>query len=310
MDPILFRKGLDKREVRRAFRERLGRSGIVVAPGVFMPAVAMLAAAEGFEAIYFGGAAFSNMLGLPDLGVFTLTELASQVSYITEAVDLPLIVDVDTGFGETINVARTVRTMEETGAAAVHLEDQEFPKKCGHLGGKRVVPVDEMVKKIEAAVDARRDENFLIIARTDARDVNGLEDAIERANAYVEAGADVIFPESLHDEEEFKLVAQRVRAPLLANMTEFGKTPYITAKRFEELGYKIVIFPVTTFRYAMGAARRALRTLKEEGTQKPLLGDMMSREDIYELIGYWDYEKWDKELAERQGKRAARHVKA
>ncbi len=169
-----------------------------------------------------------------------------------------------------------------------------------------------MIKKIRAAVDARRDENFIIIARTDARDVNGIEDAIDRANAYVEAGADMIFPESLHDEDEFRLVAQRVKAPLLANMTEFGKTPYITAKRFEELGYKVVIFPpVTTFRYAMGAVRKALRTIKEEGTQKSLLGgDMMSREEIYELIGYWDYEKWDKELAEESSKQAARRVKA
>ncbi len=310
MDPILFRRGVDKREVRKRFRERLGRSGIVVAPGIFLPVTAMLAAAEGFEAIYFGGAAFSNMLGLPDLGVFTLTELAMQVSHISETVDLPLIVDVDTGFGEAINVARTVRVMEDAGAAAIHLEDQEFPKKCGHLSGKRVVAVEDMIRKIRAAVDARRDENFIIIARTDARDVNGIEDAIDRANAYVEAGADVIFPESLHDEDEFRLVAQRVKAPLLANMTEFGRTPYITAKKFEELGYKVVIFPVTTFRYAMGAVRKALRTIKEEGTQKSLLGDMMSREEIYELIGYWDYEKWDKELAEESSKQAARRVKA
>ncbi|MFP3313132.1 MAG: methylisocitrate lyase [Thermocladium sp.] len=308
MDPILFRRGLDKSEIRRRFRERLNKDGIIIAPGVFLPITAIMAAEEGFEAMYFGGAAFSNMLGLPDLGVFTLTEMATQVSYISSTVDIPLIVDADTGFGETINVARTVRTMEDAGAAAIHIEDQEFPKKCGHLSGKRVVSMDEMIKKIRAAVDARRDENFIIIARTDARDVNGLDDAIERANAYVEAGADMIFPESLHDEEEFRTVAQRVKAPLLANMTEFGKTPYITAKRFEELGYKVVIFPVTTFRYAMGAVRKALRTLKNEGTQKSLLGDMMSREEIYQLIGYWDYEKWDRDIAEKASKTYSRRI--
>lgn len=295
---LLDKSKLLPSEIRRRFRERLNKGGIIVAPGVFMPAVAMLAEDLGFEAVYFSGAAYSNMLGLPDLGVFTLSELTYYLRFFTNAINIPLIVDVDTGFGEAINVVRMVRELEDVGVAAIHIEDQEMPKKCGHLAGKRVVPVDEMVKKIKAAVEARRDENFIIIARTDARDVEGFDAAVERAKVYLEAGADVIFPEALHSREEFMEFARRVKAPLLANMTEFGKTPYITVKEFEEMGYRIVIFPVTTFRYAMGMIRRALITLKNEGTQVNLLGDMMSREEIYQLIGYHNYEEWDRRIAE------------
>ncbi len=309
MDPILLRARRDPRDIRAWFRERLSKPGIVVAPGVFMPITAILAQEMGFEAVYFSGAAFSNMLALPDLGVFTLSELAYYLKFFTQAIDIPLIVDVDTGFGEALNVARTVRELEDVGVAAMHIEDQEMPKKCGHLSGKRVVPVDEMVKKIKAAVEARRDENFLIIARTDARDVEGLESAIERANIYVEAGADVIFPEALQSREEFVEFARRVKAPLLANMTEFGKTPYITAREFEEMGYKVVIFPVTTFRYAMGAVREALNVLKREGTQRSLLDRMMTREEVYRLIGYWGYEEWDRRIASEAFKQLGGRVK-
>ena len=309
MDPILLRARRDPRDIRAWFRERLSKPGIVVAPGVFMPIAAILAQEMGFEAVYFSGAAFSNMLALPDLGVFTLSELAYYLKFFTQAIDIPLIVDVDTGFGEALNVARTVRELEDVGVAAMHIEDQEMPKKCGHLSGKRVVPVDEMVKKIKAAVEARRDENFLIIARTDARDVEGLESAIERANIYVEAGADVIFPEALQSREEFVEFARRVKAPLLANMTEFGKTPYITAREFEEMGYKVVIFPVTTFRYAMGAVREALNVLKREGTQRSLLDRMMTREEVYRLIGYWGYEEWDRRIASEAFKQLGGRVK-
>ena len=309
MDPILLRARRDPRDIRAWFRERLSKPGIVVAPGVFMPITAILAQEMGFEAVYFSGAAFSNMLALPDLGVFTLSELAYYLKFFTQAIDIPLIVDVDTGFGEALNVVRTVRELEDVGVAAMHIEDQEMPKKCGHLSGKRVVPVDEMVKKIKAAVEARRDENFLIIARTDARDVEGLESAIERANIYVEAGADVIFPEALQSREEFVEFARRVKAPLLANMTEFGKTPYITAREFEEMGYKVVIFPVTTFRYAMGAVREALNVLKREGTQRSLLDKMMTREEVYRLIGYWGYEEWDRRIASEAFKQLGGRVK-
>jgi len=244
-------------------------------------------------------------LGLPDLGVFTLDELVKFTKYITDAVDIPVIVDTDTGFGETLNVVRTVREFEAIGASAIQIEDQELPKKCGHLSGKHVVSADEMVKKIRAAVEARRDENFLIIARTDARGVYGIDEAIWRAQAYVEAGADVIFPEALESREEFERFAREVKVPLLANMTEFGKTPYITAKEFEEMGYKIVIFPVTTFRVAMKAVRDALIELKEKGTQKGLLDKMITRQEQYEVIHYWDYENWDKELNEEVNRKFA-----
>ncbi|WP_069806400.1 methylisocitrate lyase [Vulcanisaeta thermophila] len=300
MQSVLLRRDKrDPREVRAWFRERLSKPGIVIAPGAFDAFVALMIQQLGFEAVYVSGAAFSSSLGLPDLGVFTLEELARFTKYITDAVDIPVIVDTDTGFGETLNVVRTVREFESIGAAAIHIEDQELPKKCGHLSGKHVIPADEMVKKIRAAVEARRDENFLIIARTDARGVYGLEEAIWRAQAYVEAGADVIFPEALESKEEFERFAREVKAPLLANMTEFGKSPYLTAKEFEEMGYKIVIFPVTTFRVAMKAVRDALIELKEKGTQRDLLSRMLSRQEQYEVIHYWEYEEWDKELNER-----------
>ena len=306
MDAVLLRRNKkDPREVRAWFRERLSKPGIIIAPGAFDAFVALMIQQLGFEALYVSGAAFSSSLGLPDLGVFTLDELVRFTKYITDAVDIPVIVDTDTGFGETLNVVRTVREFESIGASAIQIEDQELPKKCGHLSGKHVVPADEMVKKIKAAVETRRDENFLIIARTDARGVYGLEEAIWRAQAYVEAGADIIFPEALESKEEFEKFAREVKAPLLANMTEFGKTPYITAKEFEEMGYKIVIFPVTTFRVAMKAVRDALIELKEKGTQKDLLSRMITRQEQYEVIHYWDYENWDRDLNERVSKEFA-----
>jgi methylisocitrate lyase len=306
MDAVLLRRNKkDPKEVRAWLRERLSKPGIIIAPGAFDAFVALMIQQLGFEALYVSGAAFSSSLGLPDLGVFTLDELVRFTKYIMDAVDIPVIVDTDTGFGETLNVVRTVREFESIGAAAIQIEDQELPKKCGHLSGKHVVPADEMIKKIRAAVETRRDENFLIIARTDARGVYGIDEAIWRAQAYVEAGADIIFPEALEGKEEFVRFAREVKAPLLANMTEFGKTPYITAKEFEEMGYKIVIFPVTTFRVAMKAVKDALMELKEKGTQKDLLNKMISRQEQYEVIHYWDYENWDKELNEEVTKKFA-----
>ncbi len=278
-------------------RELLKKPGIIVAPGVFNPATALLVEKMGFKAAYLSGAALTGSLAMPDLGIITLSELVEMTRYITRVARIPLIVDADTGFGEAINVVRTVRELEEAGAAAVQIEDQVLPKKCGHLAGKQLIPPEEMAKKIRAAVEARR--HILVIARTDARGVEGLEAAIERAQLYLEAGADIIFPEALESEEEFAEFARRVKAPLLANMTEFGRTPYITVKRFEELGYKIVIFPVTLFRVAMGAMREALKVLKEHGTQKPLLDKMMTRQEFYELIGYYEYEKRDTEIARK-----------
>ncbi|MCE4620770.1 MAG: methylisocitrate lyase [Desulfurococcales archaeon] len=280
-----------------ALRKLLEERDIVVAPGVFNPAVALLAEKMGFEALYLSGAALTGSLAMPDLGIITLTELALFTSYITRVVSVPLIVDADTGFGEAINVQRTVRELEQAGAAAIQIEDQVLPKKCGHLSGKKLVPPEEMVKKIIAAVEARR-KDTVIIARTDARSVEGLDSAVERAKLYVEAGADVIFPEALRSLEEFEYFAKQLPGvPLLANMTEFGKTPYLTVEQFKQAGFKIVIFPVTTFRYAMGAVREALKVLKEEGTQKPLLDKMMTRWEFYELIGYKVYEEVDSKIA-------------
>ncbi len=271
---------------------------MLVAPGVFNPISAMIAARVGFKALYFSGGGFANSLGLPDLGVTTLTEVAAEVGRISRVVDVPIIVDVDTGFGEALNVARTVRELELAGAAAVHLEDQVMPKKCGHLPNKEVVDVEEMVKKILAAVKARR-RGLLIVARTDARAVEGFDAAVERARVYVRAGADMIFPEALESEEEFREFARKVDAPLLANMTEFGKTPYIPASKFQEMGYRVVIFPMTAFRVMLRAVERAYSELYARGTQVGLLDGMMSREEVYRLIDYYNYEKEDASLAHR-----------
>ncbi|MET1128830.1 MAG: methylisocitrate lyase [Thermoproteota archaeon] len=291
---FLYREPWD-RHPGEILRERLAKPGIIVAPGVFAPAVALLVEKMGFEAAYLSGAALTGLYAMPDLGIITLSELVDMTRRITSVARIPLIVDADTGFGEALNVVRTVKELEEAGAAAIQLEDQVLPKKCGHLSGKQLISPEEMAKKVRAAAGARR--SALIVARTDARGVEGLEAAIERAQLYIEAGADIIFPEALESEEEFAEFARRVKAPLLANMTEFGRTPYIPAKRFEELGYKIVIFPVTLFRVAMGAAREALQVIREKGTQKELLNKMMTRAEFYELIGYHEYEKRDNEVA-------------
>ncbi|MDW7974114.1 MAG: methylisocitrate lyase [Sulfolobales archaeon] len=277
-------------------RELIRKRSIVPVPGVFGPAFALLAERVGFEALYLSGAALTGFLGMPDIGLITLSELSQALKGISRVTRLPVIVDADTGFGEAINVMRTMRELEEAGAAAIQLEDQVMPKRCGHLPGKSLIGAEDMMKKVRAAAETRRKET-LIIARTDARDVEGLEGAIERAHLYIEAGADIIFPEALRSLEEFKEFARRVKAPLLANMTEFGKTPYIRVREFEEAGYKLVIFPVTLFRVSLGAAARALQLIMREGTQEPLLDQMMSRKDFYELIGYYDYEQRDSKVS-------------
>lgn len=265
-----------------------------VVPGVFNPFTALLAEKVGFKAVYLSGGALTSSLGIPDIGLITLDELAYMVRKIRDVSNIPLIVDADTGFGEAINVYRTVKILERAGADAIQIEDQKMPKKCGHLDGKEVIQKNEMVAKIKAALKARR--NALIIARVDSRDVISVEDAVERAKEYVEAGADIIFPEALHSKEEFEKFAKEVKAPLLANMTEFGKTPFITADEFKQLGYTYVIFPVTIFRVAAKAMKDALETLKKEGTQKSLLDKMMTRKEQYEIINYTFYEMLDKEL--------------
>jgi len=292
---MLFRK--ERGDGAKALREELRRPGIVLVPGVFNALTALMAQNLGFKAVYVSGAAVTASMALPDLGLITMDEMVRTVKYIVDAVDIPVIVDIDTGYGEALNVMRAVREFEAVGAAGVQLEDQVLPKKCGHLSGKALIPPEEMAKKVKAAVEARRNPDFVIIARTDAVGVTGFEDAVERANLYLEVGADVIFPEALRTEEEFREFAKRVKAPLLANMTEFGVSPLIPAKRLEEYGYKFVIFPVTALRVAMYAIREVFKSIMEEGTQAAWLDKMFTRKELYELIRYYDYEKLDSEIA-------------
>jgi methylisocitrate lyase len=294
-------RAVERPDAGARLKKLLSRKGATAVPGVFNPAVALLAEEAGFECLYLSGAAFANSMGLPDLGVTTLTEVAEAASRISAAVSwLPLIVDVDTGFGETVNVSRTVKEMERAGASAIQIEDQVMPKRCGHLDGKEVIEPVEMAKKIIAAKAAAK-TGLVIIARTDAATTEGIDAAIERAKLYQKAGADVIFPEALRSREEFVEFGRKVGGPLLANMTEFGKTPYLSLSEFSRLGdgYKLVIFPVTTFRIAMKAMRDALRELTRSGTQKAFLEKMMTREEFYELTDYRSLEKADKVTARR-----------
>jgi methylisocitrate lyase len=233
---------------------------------------------------------------LPDVGLTTLSEVSQRGRAIARATELPAIIDADTGFGEPMNAARTVQELEELGLCGCHFEDQQNPKRCGHLDGKTLVTLDEMVKKIRAAVTARRDANFVIIARTDARASEGLDGAINRAKAYVDAGADMIFAEAMADEGEFEKFKKAVPAPLLANMTEFGKSKLLTTQQLKNVGVNVVIYPVTTLRLAMKAVEAGLATLKREGTQESLLKEMQTRAELYELLRYQDYEQFDKDV--------------
>lgn len=279
-------------------RRLLSADGCCAVPGVFNPSIALLAERIGFRAVYLSGAAYSGSLGLPDIGLTTLSEVAVATGQITSRVRLPLIVDVDTGFGEAFNLVRTVEEMERVDAAGIQIEDQVMPKRCGHLDGKQLVDTESMVKKIIAAKAASRNR-LVIVGRTDAAGVEGFDSAVARAREYVKSGADVIFPEALRDESEFREFARKVSAPLLANMTEFGKTDYISLTEFERFGYKLVIFPVTTFRVMMKAIESALTELMRSGTQKGFLDDMMTRGQFYELIGYDAYEREDRIITSR-----------
>ncbi len=264
-------------------------------PGAFNALVARLIERQGFSAVYLSGAAFSATLGLPDIGLFTLTELAQQTAAIARSIDIPVIVDADTGFGEAMNVERTVRELEAAGAAAIQLEDQRLPKRCGHLAGKSLVTAETMCAKLRAAAATRQDPELVIIARTDARGVTSLDDAIERAQSYLAAGADWIFPEALESREEFARFSREIDAPLLANMTEFGKGPLLQLDELADLGYAGVLYPVTTLRVAMKAIEAALAVLDQEGTQAEVLDLMQSREELYDLLDYDDYRRRDKE---------------
>ena len=282
----------------RRLRELIDKQTVVL-PGAFNALTAIQIERVGFNAMYISGAALAAARGLPDLGLLTMTEVLSDSVTIANAVAIPALADVDTGFGSAISVMRTVREFEKAGIAGVQLEDQENPKKCGHLPGKRLIPSQEMVGKIQAASEARRDEDFLVVARTDARGVEGLEAAVHRAQAYVEAGADAIFPEALESAEEFRtfakqLAKQGAKVPLVANMTEFGKTPYLSSSEFEDLGYRLVLFPVTALRVTTKAVEQALRELKDHGSQRDLLGHMHTRQQLYELLRYEEYERHER----------------
>lgn len=256
-------------------------------PGVPNAAIARQVEQAGFDALYISGAGLANATGgVPDIGLLSLTEVARLSGFVASAVRIPAIVDADTGFGGAPNVTRTIQELENAGLAGCHIEDQEFPKRCGHLAGKSLVDTEEMVGKIEAAVAARRDPDFMIIARTDARAVEDFDKAIDRARHYIAAGADAIFPEALQTEEEFREFARKIDKPLLANMTEFGKSPLLSFDQLSKLGYRMVIFPMTAFRIAMKATADFLADLKRSGTQEAWLDRMQTRKELYQLLDY------------------------
>jgi methylisocitrate lyase len=288
-------------ERRKAFKSRIKTKGIVL-PGAYNGLTARQINDVGFEGVYISGAALSACAGLPDIGLLTLSEFSFFIKFITQAVEIPCIADADTGFGEIINVVRTVQELESIGLTGIHIEDQIMPKRCGHLAGKKLVTEVNMCEKIQAACSARKDENFLIIARTDARSVEGFENTVSRAKAYVKAGADAIFPEALQTEKEFEEFAKEFNVPLLANMTEFGVSPMMSANQLFKIGYKLVIFPVTALRVTMKNTEKLYREIKKEGVQKSFLNKMQTREELYDLIDYAKYAAIDRKAANYKNK--------
>jgi methylisocitrate lyase len=269
--------------------------GPLLLPGVFNALSARIAQRAGFSALYVSGAGLSNgVAGLPDVGLLSMSEMVQFAGYIARAVDVPVLADADTGFGEALNVERTVREFEAAGLAGIHLEDQQLPKRCGHLSGKSLVTPEAMAAKLRAAAAARRDPDFLIVARTDARGVSGLADAVARAELYAKAGADMVFVEAPETREEFAELPRRISAPLLANMTEFGKSPALSFAELAAMGWRAVIFPLTAFRVAMKAVEEAYRELKSAGSAAALLGRMQTRQELYDLLDYRGYEERDK----------------
>ena len=277
------------------FRALVEAPGIVQLPGAYNGLSALQAKAAGFEGVYLSGAAMSASMGLPDLGITTIDDVCFFIRQIARVSGVPILVDGDTGFGEALNVMQMVRAFEEAGAGAVQIEDQLLPKKCGHLNDKKLAPAADMAAKVAAARKARR--HLYIVARTDALEREGLDGAIARAKLYVEAGADAIFPEALTDAADFARFAAEVKVPLLANMTEFGKTPFMTAQHFEALGYKMVIWPVSALRMAAKAHADLYTTLRETGWAKPVVEQMQTRAELYATIGYHDYEELDGTIA-------------
>jgi methylisocitrate lyase len=283
-------------EKRAQFRARLATGELLRFPGAFNPLSANLIQQKGFEGVYISGAVIAADLGLPDIGLTTLTEVATRGGQIARMTDLPALIDADTGFGEPMNVARTVQTLEDAGVAGLHIEDQVNPKRCGHLDGKAVVDDDTAIKRIRAAADARRDPNLLIMARTDIRGVDTLAATIDRAKALMDAGADAIFPEALRDLAEFEAMRDAIDVPMLANMTEFGKSELFTTEQLAGVGVNIVIYPVSLLRLAMGAAERGLDTLVAEGSLRSEVPNMQTRARLYELNDYAGYNSFDESV--------------
>lgn len=290
--PYLIADELPKESGGKRFRALLERPQIFQLPGAHNGHAALQAKAAGFEGLYLSGAAMTASMGLPDLGIITVDEVAFFIRQIVRASGLPLLVDGDTGYGEALNVMHMVRSFEEAGAGAVHLEDQILPKKCGHLNGKKLADAHDMATKVAAAKRAARD--MVIVARTDAAGVEGFEAAVARAKLYVEAGADAIFPEALVTREMFEAFAKAVpNVPLLANMTEFGKTPFFTASEFQEMGYRMVIWPVSSLRAANKAQAKLYAAIAKDGGTHNMIGEMQTRAELYETIGLHDYEALD-----------------
>jgi len=293
--PYLVAADLPAQSAGARFRALLGRPGILQFPGTHNGLAALQARAAGFEAVYLSGAAMSASMGLPDLGVITVDEVTFFIRQVARASGLPLLVDGDTGYGEALNVMHMVRAFEEAGAGAVHIEDQLLPKKCGHLNDKKLADAHDMAAKVQAAARARRD--LCIIARTDAAASEGMDGAVARARLYLEAGADAIFPEALHDAAMFREFARRLPGvKLLANMTEFGRTPFFTAAEFEAMGYSMVIWPVSAFRVANKAQERLYAAIRRDGGTHAMVGDMQTRAELYRTIGYQEYEALDSSI--------------
>ena len=273
------------------FRALLARPQILQIPGAHTGMASLLAKRAAFEAVYVGGSAMTGTMGLPDLEIITIDDVCFFVRQVARASQLPVLVDGDTGHGEALNTMRLVRELESAGAAAVHIEDQLLPKKCGHLNDKKLADARDMAAKVAAAVKARR--HLFIIARTDAAASEGLDGAIARAKLYLEAGADAIFPEALTNAEMFRAFARQVKAPLLANMTEFGRTPVFTASEFQDMGYRMVIWPASAMRVAAKAQEELYAAIKRDGGSHKMLDRMQTRKELYEVIGYSDYEALD-----------------
>jgi len=283
-------------EKRAEFRDAISKGKLLMMPGAHSPIIARIIEELGFDGIYISGAALSAELALPDIGLTSLSEVAQRGRQIARVTDLPAIIDADTGFGEALNVARTVQEFEELGLAGCHIEDQITNKRCGHLDNKILVDLKVMVQKIKAAAEVKKDQNFMIMARTDAKGVEGLTASIDRAKAYVDAGADAIFPEALAEPKEYEKFRSEIKVPLLANMTEFGKTPLYSKKQLQEFGYNIAIFPVTSLRLANKAVEDGFKQLKEDGTNSQIVDLMQTRKSLYQLLHYEDYNRFDQNL--------------